>query len=76
MTAEDVQNVYDEVINSKPQKQSYFKTLFYLQSLCKRDKEMKLKQKAVSRFEEHLDIRSFLSVYTNLALLIKVLLSK
>ena len=30
----------------------------------------------MERFEEHLDIRSFLAVYTNLALALKMLLNK
>ena len=37
---------------------------------------MKLRDRAVEKFEQHLDIRSFVSVNTNLTLLIWLLLSK
>ena len=43
--------------------------------ICKKKKEMKLREKTAARFEEHLDIRSFVSVHTNLALLLSLLLS-
>ena len=36
---------------------------------------MKLRKKTAARFEEHLDVRSFVSVHTNLALLLSMLMS-
>ena len=37
---------------------------------------MSLREKASGRFEEYLDIRSFVSVQTNLALILSILLTK
>ena len=43
---------------------------------CKKDKEYRLKQKAVEKFESQLDIRSFVCANTSLAQLIWLLLSQ
>ena len=37
---------------------------------------MKLHSKIIKSFEDHLDIRSFVSMHNNLALLLKILFSK
>ena len=44
--------------------------------LCKKSKRQKLQEKALSRFEDQLDIRSFVKVYTNLALLLPLLFTR
>ena len=44
--------------------------------LCKKSPEMRLREKAAARFEDSLDIRSFVQVYTNLAMVIDLLLTK
>ena len=43
--------------------------------ISKNKKEMKLRKRTAARFEENLDIRSFVSVRTNLALLLSLLLT-
>ena len=55
----------------------------FLQSLacrskffCKKSKKQILRDKLAARFEKELDIRSFVGVHTNLAILLSVLLSK
>ena len=37
---------------------------------------MRLREKAAARFEDNLDIRSFVQVYTNLSLILDLLLTK
>ena len=37
---------------------------------------MRLREKAAARFEDSLDIRSFVQVYTNLAMILDLLLTK
>ena len=43
---------------------------------CRKDRKSRLKRKIEARFENLLDIRSFTNVYTNLAILLRVLLTK
>ena len=53
---------------------SFCKSLF---GFCfKKDKRLKLMNQAVSRYENSLDIQSFVSVNTNLNLLMSILLSE
>ena len=54
---------------------AFCKSLCYFKFLCKKDKEIKLREKAAERIEDQLDIRSFSGVYTNLTLLLSVLLT-
>ena len=58
------------------EKFSYFKKLFFCSFACRRDRFVKLKEKAVGRFERPLDIRSFVSMYINLSLLLDLLFTK
>ena len=50
----------------------------FFRKMCFRpkDREMRAREKVNARFEKNLDIRSFVTVYTNLSLLIRVLLTK
>ena len=43
---------------------------------CKKDRKRKFTNKVIERFEKSLDIRSFVSVYTNLSLLLRVIFTK
>ena len=43
---------------------------------CKKDRKRKYTKRAVERFEKSLDIRSFVAVYTNLSLLLRVIFTK
>ena len=56
-------------------KEAYLKSLCYTRYFCKKDSEMKLREKAAERFEDLLDIRSFIGVYTNLTLLLSMILT-
>ena len=56
-------------------KSAFCKSLCYFKFLCGKDKEIKLREKAAERIEDQLDIRSFSGVYTNLSLLLSVLLT-
>ncbi len=47
-------------------KQSIAKTLCFSTLFCRKDSKRRLMEKAVSRFEDQLDIRSFVSVKENL----------
>ena len=44
--------------------------------ICKKDKERRMRKKIIERFDKTLDIRSFVAVYTNLTLLIQLLLTQ
>ena len=50
-----------------------WKSLFYFPLICGPDRELRLMRKVTKRFEEQLDIRSFVRVRTNLALLVRLL---
>ena len=75
VTQPELTGIYDQVKLITRQKVPYWKSLCYFASLCGQDREMRLMKKVTERFEEQLDIRSFVRVRTNLALLIRVLLS-
>ena len=44
--------------------------------LCKKNREERMREKISEHFDDKLDIRSFVSVHTNLALLLSLLLNK
>ena len=48
----------------------------HVKYLCKKDRKARLKEKALESFDQNLDVRSFASVNSNLALLIWLLLNK
>ena len=74
---EDVKSLFDEINQTRWLKPSFFKNfLCFTSHFCKKDRETKLRRKAVVRFENQLDIRSFINVRTNLALLFEFLLTK
>ena len=75
VTQPELTSIYEQVKLITRQKVPYWKSLCYFASLCGQDREMRLMKKVTERFEEQLDIRSFVRVRTNLALLIRVLLS-
>jgi len=75
VTQPELTSIYQQVKLITRQKVPYWKSLCYFASLCGQDREMRLMKKVTERFEEQLDIRSFVRVRTNLALLIRVLLS-
>ena len=56
-------------------KSAFCKSLRYFKFLCKKDKEIKLREKAAERIKDQLYIRSFSGVYTYLTLLLSVLLT-
>ena len=56
-------------------KLSFTKSLLYCGSIFRKDKQQKIRENAMERFERPLDIRSFVSVYTDLALLVKLIFS-
>ena len=75
MSQADISYVFDQVRATISMKSAFCKSLCYFKFLCKKDKEIKLREKAAERIEDQLDIRSFSSVYTNLTLLLSVLLT-
>ena len=68
--------MYEETKLSKLLKVPFFESLCNSSLLCGKNREMRLRDKVVSRFDESLDIRSFVSVRTNLAILMSLLLKK
>ena len=72
----DVDDIFDQIKDKRTQKTSYYKSVFCFKRCRNKEKEFIHKKKAVQRFDEHLDIRSFLSVYTDLSLALNVLLNK
>ena len=57
-------------------KVSLGKILCHINLLCKKDRKQRMRDKVAENFDESLDIRSFVSVQTTLALLMSLLLSK
>ena len=57
---------------------SYFlRSLFFCFSSCrKKSKKERLREKITERFEEKLDIRGFVNMHTNLALILSLMLTK
>ena len=56
-------------------KKAYLQSLCYLNYFCKKDPKMRMREKAAERFEDVLDIRSFVNVYTNLTLMLSMILT-
>ena len=54
----------------------FFESLCHCGLLCGKNREMRLREKVANRFDDSLDIRSFVSVRTNLAILMSLLLKK
>ena len=52
-----------------------WKSLFYFPVICGPDRELRLMKKVNKRYNNQLDIRSFVRVRTNLALLMRLLFS-
>ena len=57
-------------------KLSFFKSLMYCSLFCRKDKQIRVRENAMVRFEKPLDIRSFVGVHTNLVLLLNLVLTK
>lgn len=55
---------------------SFIKSLLYCGFACKKDKQLLIREKAMARLERPLDIRSFVSMHTNLTLLIKLIFTE
>ena len=72
----DLREVYEEVKQTQPFHSSFFKALFYLKFCCKKDRQTRISEKVSERFDEHLDIRSFHSVHSNLAMTLKLIFNK
>ena len=76
LTSEDVNCIHEQAIHVRSLKKFFCKALLSGLTCCrKKDMEERLQEMALERFEENLDIRSFLNVHTNLALLISILLT-
>ena len=68
--------MYEETKLGKLLKVPFFESLCHFSLFCKKSREARLREKVVDRFDESLDIRSFVSVRTNLAILMSLLLKK
>ena len=67
--------MFDLVKATSIMKSAFYKSLCNVKFFCKKDKQLVLQERAAQRIEDQLDIRSFASVYTNLTLLLSVLLT-
>ena len=54
----------------------WIKNLCYFRCFCKKDRAMRMQDRVFERFESLLDICGFVSVQTNLAILISLLMNK
>ena len=68
--------MYERAKHSTLLKVSFFESLCHTGLLCGKNREVRLRKKVLSRFDESLDIRSFVSVRTNLAIMMNLLLKK
>ena len=64
-----------EISLIKKVKNSFWETLCHFKRICGKNRQVKLRKKAADRLTKHLDIRSFASVETNVALLLSLLLT-
>ena len=72
----DIGNIQTVASQRKILKVPFSETLFHFGLCCRKSREMRLRKKITQRFDETLDIRSFVSVQTNFATLIRLLLTK
>ena len=57
-------------------KTGFWETLCHVTRCCGKNRRVRLRKKSAARYQEHLDIRSFVSVETNLTLLLSLLLTR
>ena len=60
----------------KKVKTGLWETLCHVTRCCGKNRRVRLREKSAARYQEHLDIRSFVSVETNLTLLLSLLLNR
>ena len=75
VSKDDVASILNQVRLIQRHNTPFWKSLCYFRSLCKQDKQIRLMERVAQRFEEQLDVRSFVRVRTNLALLQRVFFS-
>ena len=67
----------DIVKLTKNMKALFIRSLIcHFSCLCKKSREERIREKISEHFDDKLDIRSFVSVHTNLALLLGLMLNK
>ena len=67
----------DIVKLTKNMKAQFIRSLIcHFSCLCKKSREERIREKISEHFDDKLDIRSFVSVHTNLALLLGLMLNK
>ena len=71
----DIKSMYSHIKSTKYLKAPYWESLCCISQCSSNRKEMKLRKQTAARFEDHLDIRSCVSVQTNLALLLSLFLT-
>ena len=78
LTEKDALRLFNDAkLKKNPYKNSFMSTFcFHSSIICKKDRQYRLRKKALERVESKLDIRSFFKVHTNLALLLKLLLTE
>ena len=54
---------------------TYCKALCYCVTICRKDRQLKLKNAAVDRFDQALDVQNILETYTNVNLFLHYVLS-
>ena len=69
-------SLIQEMALVKTVKTGFWETLCHVKRCCGKNRRVKLREKSAARYQEHLDIRSFISVETNLNLLISLLLTR
>ena len=76
LQSDDVIDLIGELSLISRLKTSFWETLCHVSRLCGKNRRVQLRDKATGRYEKQLDICSFATVETNLALLISLLLTK
>ena len=72
----DVISLIREMELVKTVKTGFWETLCHVKRCCGKNRRVRLREKSAARYQEHLDIRSFISVETNLNLLLSLLLNR
>ena len=76
LNSDDVADLIHEMALVKKVMTGFWETLCHVKRCCGKNRRVKLREKTAEKYQEHLDIRSFMSVETNLTLLLSLLLTR
>ena len=76
LNSDDVIDLIHEIALLKKVMTGFWETLCHVKRCYGKNRRVKLREKTAAKYQEHLDIRSFMSLETNLTLLLSLLLNR